>query len=115
MYKAPGGELAPFVWVCADGRQVEDVKAQLAALAGLYPRTIDDIRAARTAPVRSSADIIEAVSQGTLGTSDKQIIHEQICPDLKPSITIEITWRTGKPPDPGKQRVRNETHLQVRA
>jgi hypothetical protein len=112
MYEAPGAQLAPFAWVSAEGRRVEDIAAYLTGFDGIYPKTLDDIRRV-IATARSSAQMIEALSQGKSGTPDKRIIADQICPDLKPSVTIEITWRGGKPPDLVKQTVQH--HVQIRA
>lgn len=100
VYATAGAELAPFAWICADGRQLQDLKTDMGRLNRKHPKTVDDFREIMTGSVLSSSDIIEAVSQGLRGTSDRQIIDDQICPALTPSVTIEITWRNGSPPEP---------------
>lgn len=114
MYEVPNIRLAPFAWLCPDGLRMQDLKAELARLNGLRPKTVEDIRGGMAATVLSSTDIIEALSQGTRGTSDACIIHEQICPDLTPNVQIEITWRGGRPPEPPQQLKQREVQLQVR-
>ena len=110
MYATAGAELAPFAWVCADGRQLQDIETDLGKLNRKHPKTIHGFREIMTGSVFSSCDIIEAVSQGLRGTSDKHIIDEQICPALTPSVTIEITWRDDTPPDP-PQTVRHHVYI----
>ena len=115
VYEGPDfRRLAPFAWMCADSRTVDDLKADFARLRGAFLKTLDDIRAKVITPVQSSSDIIQGMSEGKLGTSDVRTILEQICPDLSPSVTIEITWPDG-PPEPPRQEVRQRIHVQVRS
>lgn len=114
MYSGSGTELAPFAWVCADGRQLQAVEADLARLNGAHPKTISSFREIMIGSVASSTDMIEAVSQGALGTSDKRVIDAEICPALTSSVTIEVTWRDGKPSEP-PQTIRQQVYVQQRA
>jgi hypothetical protein len=114
MYAPGGPELAPFAWVCADGRQLPAVEADLAKLNGAHSKTINGFREIMTGSVSSSTDIIEAVSQGARGTSDQRVIDMEICPAQASSVTIEITWRDGKPPEPPAQKIRHQVYVQQR-
>jgi hypothetical protein len=113
MYDVPNIRLAPFGWLCPGRLRMQDLKTELARLNGLRPRTVEDIQRIVTATVLSSTEIIEALSQGTRGTSDASIIREQICPDLTPSVQIEITWREGKPPEPPRLLNQRQVHVQI--
>jgi hypothetical protein len=114
MYAARGAELAPFGWVCARGRPLPVVEADLARLNGAYPKSIADYQRILTSSVASSMDVIEALSKGTCGTSDQQVIDADICPSPASSVTIEITWRDGRPPDPPQQKLQHHSYLRQR-
>jgi hypothetical protein len=110
VYATAGDELAPFAWICSDGRLIPEIEADLKRLNHMHPNSINSFRETMTSSVFSSSDIIDAVAQGLRGTSDKEIVDEYICPALTPSITIEITWRDDAPPDP-PQTVRHHVYV----
>lgn len=114
MYAARGAELAPFGWVCAGGRQLAIVEADIARLNGAYPKAIADYQRILTGSVTSSMDVIEALSKGACGTSDQQIIDADICLDPASSVKIEITWPDGRPPDSPRQNLQHHIYSQQR-
>jgi len=111
MYAVCGAELAPFGWLFARGRALTAVEADLARLKGTNPKSIRDYQRILTSSVASSTDVIEALSRGECGTADQRVIDAEICPAAASSVTVEITWRDGKPPNPPQQRLQHHIYL----
>lgn len=71
-------ELRPFEWHLCSSFALEDIKRNLASDA--FPQA------------RSSDQILDQLSKGEIGTSDKKIIEQYICPPSRPTLTISIDW-----------------------
>jgi hypothetical protein len=110
----PGEGLSPMIWMCPDGMEVHEVEADLASLNGVFAETIEDVRQIVRAAALPSGEIIEAMADGTRGTSDKDLIDHHISPDVTPAVTVEITWRDGTPPEPPRQHIVNRVYVHLR-
>ena len=80
----PRHNLLPFQWQSCRDVAIEDVDQWLKADA--FPQTDD------------SETILDLLSQGAIGTDDKNIISEFICPPTRPALTIRIWWPDGGAP-----------------
>ncbi len=106
--------LAPFAWLRAHGTELKEIKLGFSKLTKFFPRSLAEITAKSRLAVESSSDIIQALAEGTCGTSNPSILAAHVCPDVVPNITIEITWPDRKPPAL-VQRVRRLEQVQARA
>lgn len=77
--------LAPFRWQLCSGAQMSDVEHWLNA---------DDF----PGPLMSEI-IITRLGKDKIGTDDKRIIDQYICPNLRDTLVIKIGWPPGQEPE----------------
>ena len=76
--------LKPFYWQLCESHTFDDVKAFLRA--GNFPSLLD------------SSCVIRHLGEGRIGTDDREIIRNVICPGLRDALRIVIGWDDGDRP-----------------
>ena len=77
-------ELAPFQWQLTRDASMKDMKSWLAS---------DDFPS-----LQGSGEILHAIGQNMIGTSDKEIIAKYIATPVRPTLTIRLQWPDGAGP-----------------
>lgn len=89
--------LAPFHWQICRGASIDSVQEWLQK--DNFPSLI------------LSADAIKLLGSDEIGTDDKDIIKEFVCPTVRDSLIIHIGWPPGDPP-PARVRLWQESNNQ---
>lgn len=77
-------DLAPFHWQICKGASIDSVQEWL--YTSVFPSLM------------FSMDVISLLGNDEIGTDDKRIIREYICPEVRPTLVIHIGWPPGDPP-----------------
>ena len=77
-------ELAPFQWQLTRAASIEDMRSWLTS--NTFPS------------LQGSGDILDALGQNKIGTSDKKIITKYIATPVRPTLTVRLQWPDGTGP-----------------
>lgn len=79
--------LEPFTWKICSASTIDDVESWLAAKA--------------LTGCLTSAQILQSLGEGEIGTGDRELISHFICPPTEAFLKVELTWRNDNPfPEP---------------